>query len=127
MGGSAIYVGPYPMWTDDVSREELEKVVGEGLDLRWSQEGEAVIEPGEGRVPVLFAAPRQTEQRRGGPECALTFSSYHYGCVGLDLREVDRNAEVNAFRRAYKAELDAITQRVGSPPVIRWGVLYVNA
>jgi hypothetical protein len=46
------------------------------------------------------------------------------GCAGVDFRGIDQEAEVAAFRSAFKPELDTLTQRIGRPPVLRWGMIY---
>jgi hypothetical protein len=120
-----VYVGPYALWTNAYapSEDDQDALLFRVLAGHWGP-GDAVIEPDQEPVPAFFAAPRPNDPRRGGPKLALTYYSWDDECVALDLREVDREAEVKAFRLAYKAELDAIAQRVGHPPVLRWGIVY---
>ena len=126
MRHATVYVGPYAMWQGVYAPQEDEgDLLFRVLSGLWGPD-DAVIEPARDPVPAFFAAPRPNDPREGGPKLALTCHSWDSSCVALDLREVDRGAEVEAFRRAYKTELDAITQRVGRPPVFRWGMVYTN-
>lgn len=123
MARACTYVGPYAAWPGIYApQEEADDRLFGGLAGHWGPD-DAVLEPGQEPVPAFFARPQQNDRRQGGPKLALTYYSWDVSCVALDLREVDPEAEIEAFRTAYKGELDAITQRVGQPPVFRWGIV----
>jgi hypothetical protein len=42
----------------------------------------------------------------------------------LDFRGVNQEAEVEAFRQAFKPELETLADEIGKPPTFRWGVVY---
>src|SRR5215469_1249724 len=118
MSRSAIfYVGPYAMWVDASPPDD---VVGD-LWGTWGTDGVGMIEPGKRPVRTVFYVPSPDSSRAGGPRRA--FHIYNApDCVALDFRGVDQEAEVEAFRVAYKAELDELAQRIGRPPALRWGM-----
>jgi hypothetical protein len=94
-----------------------------GLWGHWGPDGDGMIEPGKRPVRAFFYAPAPDSVRPGGPRRAFTTSGSP-DCVALDFRDVDQEAEVEAFRTAYKPELDELAQQIGRPPVFRWGVVY---
>ena len=113
----SFYVGAYAMWAD-VGRLETE------FEDLWSYGGlddEAEVEPGEPPQRAIFYAPSTDCDREGighrRPQSV-------FGCIALDFRGVDQEAEVEAFRRAFKPELETLADEVGKPPTFRWGVVY---
>jgi hypothetical protein len=91
----------------------------------WSSGLKGETEPGKGAVPVIFFSPDQTTPRPDGPKRTIRYlNAPPGGIAGLDLRGIDAGAEVEAFRRAYRTELAALAEWIGSPPVLRWGVIH---
>jgi hypothetical protein len=115
---ACFYVGPYAMWVDASPPDDVGDLWG-----HWGSDGVGVIEPGQQPVRVIFYSPSPDSSRAGGPRRAFNFDNPP-DCVGLDFRGVDQEAEVEAFRVAYKPELDELAQQIGRPPVLRWGTIY---
>ena len=116
---ACFYVGPYAMWVDASPPDDA---VGD-LWGSWGSDDLGLIEPGQRPVRVVFYAPSPDSSRAGAPRRAFRILGAP-DCVGLDFRDVDPEAEVEAFRTAYKLELDELAQRIGRPPVLRWGMIY---
>src|SRR5579871_5183773 len=101
------------MWAD-VGRLETE------FEDLWSYGGlddEAEVEPGEPPRRAIFYAP-STDCDRDGIVHRRPQSVF--GCIALDFRGVDQEAEVEAFRRAFKPELETLADEIGKPPTFRW-------
>ena len=80
-----------------------------------------MVEPGEPPQRAIFYAPSTDCDREGivhrRPQSV-------FGCIALDFRGVDQEAEVEAFRLAFKPELETLADEIGKPPTFRWGVVY---
>jgi hypothetical protein len=120
----SLYVGPYAMWVGPWERDPSDDP--EALDaynsMRMS-DGKAEIEPhGPAGQADLFVA---ASSRTGGPKRLVLYTDAPAGgFAGLDLGAVDREAEVAAFRRAYRRELAALARVAGGQLVVRWGVIF---
>lgn len=116
---ACFYVGPYAMWVDASPPVDA---VGD-LWGSWGSDDLGMIEPGQQPLRVVFYSPSPDSRRAGTPQRVAHILGAP-DCVALDLQGVDREAEVDAFRTAYKPELDELAHRIGRPPVLRWGMIY---
>jgi hypothetical protein len=75
---------------------------------------------------AVYYTPNPDKPRPGGPEWVLFYVNEPLGreCVGVDFRSLDREAEVEAFRRAYSRELAELAELAGREPILGWGVIY---
>jgi hypothetical protein len=125
---SCVYVGPYAMWldADPPVDPETDDVMFCGVLWGHWEDGGVQVEPGRRPVRAIFFSPHPDSPRAGGPRAAFTYCGPPGGGVGLDLRGVDAEAELEAFRVAYKVELETMAHSIGRPPVLRWGVIYTE-
>jgi hypothetical protein len=122
-----MYVGPFAMWPEDraPSHEHVELMFCDEL----GDFDAAVVglgrETGAAPSRAVFYTPNPDKPRPGGPTCLLFYVNEPPGeVVGADFRFMDREAEVEAFRRAYTRELAELTKLAEREPVLGWGVIY---
>jgi hypothetical protein len=124
---ASVYAGPFAMWPE--SHAPLDEHGGEMFADEFGWFYAAVVgpgsEPGAGPSRAVFYTPNQDKPRPGGPVWVFSYTNEPPGeYVGADFRRVDREAEVEAFRRAYARELAEMAKAAGREPVLGWGVLY---
>jgi hypothetical protein len=115
------------MWVDadpPTDPETDEVMFCDVLWGHWGPDGVGEVEPGQEAVRAIFFSPHPDSPRAKGPKMARTVLYPPRGAVGLDLRGVDPEAEVEAFRVAYKVELETMAHSIGRPPALRWGMIY---
>lgn len=136
-GAASVYVGPYAMIPRDAPLRDPEtgeplgdvqplcEELSEALCHYYASPVPAGRRPGEGsRRDVLFA-PWGGKIRASGPTRALDWDGPP-GVFSCNLQGVDRQAEVEAFRRVYAKELAHLAKAAGSELVFGWGVIFSN-
>jgi hypothetical protein len=122
---ASVYVGPYAVWAGEggFPRQDGELVTFETLGDYFGEDGTAEVEYDQGDVKTVIYVPN--DDRPGGPRRTVSYGSYPPGgCAALDLRGIDPDAEVAAFRKAYAKELAELTAAAGREPMYRWGLVY---
>src|SRR5262245_57143371 len=121
---ASLYVGPYAMWEGlrPPGQDVLPWDVFEGW---WSSvTGVIEVEFGGGQVRAFCVVPSQEYPRPGGPKHMAVYMNSGEWYAALDLSGIDREAELEAFRRTYEQELRGMAEALGREPVLRWGVIY---
>lgn len=120
---ACLYVGPYALWVDaDPPGEDV--LPWDVLSGHWSSmTKELQVAFSKGSVRGFCVVPSSTAPRAGGPTRTMESLNF-WGYAALDLSDIDREAEVEAFRRAYERELAEMAAAIGSEPVLRWGVIF---
>lgn len=121
----SIHIGPYAVWIADPSTpyfdtdawHDEERPVS---DMTYGGPADSADRPLEHYVfPYLWTTADRAA--RSAPDRPMSF----HDCLPTEMRleAVDRQGEVEWFRRAYQDELGVLGRYYGSEPDFRWGVL----
>jgi len=132
---ASVYVGPYAVWAGEggLPRGGGEILMFDELGGYFGEDVTAEVEYGRGDVEAVIYVPVEPrprpgrprpKPRPGAPERAVRYDYPPGGCAASDLRGIDREAELEAFRKAYAAELAELTAAAGREPVYGWGLVY---
>jgi hypothetical protein len=128
-----IFVGPYieclspgviRLEEDDPLDKEWAKLLDDRKRLRWALPGgnPREVKVGKKRMSQYCSVPLQSRRASRWP---MTFgaSSMDDG-ENFDWGDVNPQAEIEWFMRAYAKELELLGKIFPTPPVVKWGLLY---
>jgi hypothetical protein len=134
---AGIHLGPYAEWA--LTAREHERVFPRdpfwGRDPFWQiLEDARLVAAWSLRLPPEERVGRATRRRfcfapypellpREGPRRHIVELIHGWAEGSCDLREIDTQAEIAAFTRVCGPALAQIEERIGKPPLLRWGLV----
>jgi len=124
-----VAVGPYAEFPVPEGRadefppedEDGELLFEESLVSNWNRYVEPRTDCYRYVPDVDYLPPSSGWPINRPPSRQMLLSSYEF--LDQDLTELDRQAEMAWFAATFAEELQALAERFGSPPALRWGVV----